>query len=84
MGTKADPGRFDGYGKAEDDEPVFTLLGRDPAAPKLIRAWVEHHRDAKTDGTQLMEALGVADDMEKYLMARNSRPQPPVLEVEND
>jgi len=79
MGTKAAPGRFDGYGKAEDDEPVFTLLGRDPVAPKLIREWVRHHQDAKTDGTQLMEALDVADQMERYLIDRNRRPQLPVI-----
>lgn len=82
MGTKAEPGRFDGYGKAENDEPVFTLLGRDPAGPKLIREWVRHHQDAKTDGTQLMEALEVADAMERYRMERNARPQAPVLETD--
>ena len=25
--------------KPRDDEPYFTLLGRDPAAPHLLRAW---------------------------------------------
>lgn len=84
MGTKAEPGRFDCYGKAEDDEPIFTLLGRDPTAPKLIRAWVEYHRNAKTDGTKLMEALGVADEMDRYRMERNARPQAPVLEIGED
>lgn len=82
MGTKAEPGRFDCYGKAEADEPIFTLLGRDPAAPKLIRDWVHHHQDAKTDGAKLLEALAVADDMERYLMERNARPQPPTIETE--
>jgi hypothetical protein len=27
--------------KAEDDEWLFILLGRDPAAPAAVRAWVE-------------------------------------------
>jgi hypothetical protein len=81
MGTKQDPSRFDGYGKAEPDEPVFTLIGRDPAAPALIREWVRHHQNAKTDGTQLMEALAVADEMDRWRMERASRPQPPVIET---
>lgn len=83
MGTKAEPGRFDGYGKAEPDEPIFTLLGRDPAAPKLIRAWVFEHQNAKTDGVQLMEALAVADEMDQYLIARNKRVTAPVIETED-
>lgn len=39
MSTKDDPSQFDAYAKAESDEPVFTLLGRDPMAPALIEAW---------------------------------------------
>lgn len=82
MGTKSEPGRFDCYGKAKDDEPIFVLLARDPAAPKLIRAWVQHHQDAKTDGAKLMEALDVADQMERYLIKLNSQPQPPIISTE--
>lgn len=80
MGTKSEPSRYDGYGKAEPNEPVFTLIGRDPAAPGLIRAWVLHHQNAKTDGAQLMEALSVADEMDRYRMERDKRPSPPVIE----
>lgn len=25
--------------KTKEDEPFFTLLGRDPAAPHIVRAW---------------------------------------------
>ena len=39
MSNKSDPSQFDAYAKAEDDEPVFTLLARDPVAPPLIEAW---------------------------------------------
>ncbi|MGL5735484.1 MAG: hypothetical protein ACRCYS_11510 [Beijerinckiaceae bacterium] len=42
--TKAEPGPFDAMEKARDDEPVFTLLGRDPDAPDTIKAWVERRR----------------------------------------
>jgi hypothetical protein len=39
MSNKSDPSAFDAYAKAEEDEPVFTLLARDPVAPALIEAW---------------------------------------------
>ena len=39
MGTKDQPSRFDCYDKAEPEEPLFTLLGRDPLAPPLVEAW---------------------------------------------
>jgi hypothetical protein len=39
LGTKLKPGKFDCYEKAEPDEPMFTLLARDPTAPLLIRIW---------------------------------------------
>ena len=83
MGTKSEPGRFDCYGKAEPDEPIFTLLARDPAAPRLIRDWVRYHQDAKTDGAKLLEALAVADDMDRYRMERDARPKPPVISAED-
>ena len=70
MGTKSEPGRFDCYGKAAVDEPIFVLLARDPAAPELIRAWVRKHQELGTDGMKLMEAMSVADSMEHYRMNR--------------
>ncbi len=39
MSSKNDPSQFDAYSKAEENEPVFTLLARDPIAPPLIEAW---------------------------------------------
>lgn len=39
MGTKSNPGDFDCYAKAEPDEPIFVLLGRDRHAPTLIWLW---------------------------------------------
>lgn len=41
MGTKADPGPRDCHALAEDDEPLFTLLARDPLAPMLVESWVQ-------------------------------------------
>lgn len=39
MGTKRNPGQFDCYAAALDDEPMFILLGRDPLAPLLVGLW---------------------------------------------
>lgn len=39
MGTKRNPGKYDCYAKAEPDEPMFTLLARDPMAAHLVRIW---------------------------------------------
>ena len=41
MGTKNNPGNFDCYGNAEDDEPMFILLARDSLAPILVRLWAD-------------------------------------------
>lgn len=39
MGTKNNPGRFDCYGNAEPDEPMFILLARDTSAPRVVEEW---------------------------------------------
>lgn len=53
--------------KAFGDEMTFVLLGRDPAAPKAIRAWVQERirlgKNLRTDG-QITEALACAHTME--------------------
>jgi hypothetical protein len=54
--------------KARDDERLFVLLARDPAAPVAIRAWVnERLRLGKNapDDAQIIEALDCADRMER-------------------
>lgn len=54
-------------GHAHPDEMVFVLIGRDPAAPVAVRAWVAERlrlgKNAETD-PQVVEALRVADTME--------------------
>ncbi len=39
MGTKQNPGQFDCYANAADDEPMFVLLARDKHAPTLVWLW---------------------------------------------
>jgi len=53
-------------GSAHPEEMVFVLLGRDPAAPAAIRAWVEERlRIGKNrpGDAQIREALACADTM---------------------
>lgn len=71
MGTKNDPGRFDCYTAAEDDEPMFVLLARDPIASVLVELWA-HIREMNTlaagsdDTDKCAEAHGCAADMERW------------------
>jgi hypothetical protein len=39
MGTKENPGQYDAYKKADPDEQMFTLIGRDRMAPSLVDLW---------------------------------------------
>jgi hypothetical protein len=62
--------------RAKDDEWTFVLLGRDPAAPLAIRAWVaERIRLAKNDlkDAQIVEALACAREMESYADGRRDK-----------
>jgi hypothetical protein len=64
MGTKTNPGQFDCYAKAHPDEPVFTLLGRDPSAAQLVHEWAAlRERD-------IAMGLKPQEDMEKVAEAR--------------
>ena len=80
MGTKANPGSYDCYGAADDDEPLFTLRARDPLAPVLVKLWVELRKMTRHGHTVLSpdrtreiekqrEALRCASDMEAWRKA---------------
>lgn len=62
MGTKNDPGKFDCYSRAEPDEPMFVLLGRDPAAAALVLLWMRFRSD--DDPEKLREAEVCAEAMQ--------------------
>jgi len=62
--------------KARDDERLFVLLARDPAAPIAIRAWVaERIRIGKNvpEDPQIVEAIDYADRMERERVAVGTR-----------
>lgn len=84
MGTKNSPSRFDAMGKAEPDEPYFVLLGRDHSAAELVRQWATKRHAEGDDGEVVMEALGIANEMDKFNMAYHARVTPPVVNPEQD
>lgn len=73
MGTKNQPGKFDCYKNALPDEPMFTLLARDPSAPALVEQWGrqreaeirEGKRPASDEGA-VAEAYGCATAMTEW------------------
>lgn len=66
MGTKNAPGKFDCYSKAEPDEPMFVLLGRDPIGCLLVTMWVDVARRLGKDPEKIEEARQCADAMRVY------------------
>ncbi len=66
MGTKLKPGKFDCYDKAEQDEPMFVLLARDPLAPVLVRIWATLREQLHGDAEKIAEGRQCADDMDTW------------------
>jgi hypothetical protein len=61
------------WNKAEPDEPIFVLLGRDPAAKIAIDAWInERIRIGKNDigDPQIVEAHAAMWGMHRYAEQR--------------
>jgi len=93
MGTKANPGPFDCYVLARDDEPMFTVIARDPMMPVLVRLWADIQLAGMASGhvpddqvgrecEKVAEALKVARDAEAWREAHviTNPPQPPSIE----
>ncbi len=67
MGSKNNPGKFDCIAKAEPDEPMFVLLGRDPAAPLTIAFWIGIRKwSGKNEPDVLGEAASCASAMMQW------------------
>lgn len=66
MGTKLNPGRFDCYSNAKDDEPMFVLLARDPLAPILVRLWAMLREHLAGNPSKVQEARDCAVSMEMW------------------
>ena len=80
MATKEKPSPFDAYSRAENDEPYFTLLARDPIAATLVRQWASaQHARGLLDSSKTFEALEIANEMDKWRTEYDARPKPPVI-----
>lgn len=66
MGTKNAPAPNDCYHKAEPDEPLFTLLARDPEAPAVVRYWAMLRASREGFSEKIAEALRCADAMDEW------------------
>jgi hypothetical protein len=73
MGTKLNPGRFDCYARALPNEPMFTLLARDPSAPFIIDQWAKQRTAdiaqgicPDSDGEKVKEAYECAERMRAW------------------
>src|SRR5574340_580602 len=66
MGTKDSPSKFDCYSRAEPDEPMFVLLGRDVAGASIVRMWAATREAMGEDPEKIAEALACADAMEAW------------------
>jgi len=70
MGTKSEPGAFDCYGKAAEDEPIFTLRANDPLASMIVHMWADAYRTAgNVDPAKLSEARECANSMIRWRKA---------------
>lgn len=70
MGTKNDPGKFDCYKAAEPDEPMFVLLGRDPAAAAAVILWVKLRQflGESLDSPKMQEALACSTALNRWAL----------------
>jgi hypothetical protein len=68
MATKNNPGTFDCYEKAEPDEPMFVLLGRDPCAYPALLEWIAIRMELgqSTTDPQIVEARKCARAMAEW------------------
>jgi hypothetical protein len=71
MANKMHPGMFRCYEAALPDEPMFVILGRDPAGPATLEFWAnERHRQGKTtdpdDNSRIGGSLREADEMRDW------------------
>lgn len=88
--TKTHPGMFRCYEAALPDEPMFVILGRDPAGPATLEFWAnERNRQGKTtnpdDNARIGAALREADEMrdwrKKIMDHANETGEPPAWKL---
>jgi hypothetical protein len=70
MGTKRNPGPFDCYERAETDEPMFHLLGRDRHAPALVELWAAMREKEGEPVAVVENARDIAAQMRTWAQAK--------------
>lgn len=65
MGTKNNPGSFDCHAAADPDEPLFTLLARDPLACYMVRIWAAVRSSDPETAIRTFEVM-MAREMPQY------------------
>lgn len=69
MSTKANPSPNDCYLKAEPEEPLFTLLGRDPTAPFVVIFWAKMRTLAGLSTPEhVAEAMATSEELRDWAM----------------
>jgi len=69
-----DKGNHDCLAKRRPDEPMFILLGRDPDAWQIVRAWANRRLAAGGDPEHCMMGLRTANAMRDYAADPANRP----------
>ena len=89
MGTKNNPGLYDCYEAAKDDEPMFTFLARDICAPPSILMWCLQRAKMIMDGKKpgsdiekIEEAYECAKCMAIYKGEKDASCDPLIAQVE--
>jgi hypothetical protein len=72
MSTKANPGKYDCYDRADPEEPIFVLRANDPLAPEIVREWARSYSKSCLDPKKFASALDCANQMEEWWLKRNS------------
>jgi hypothetical protein len=69
LGNKSNPSKYDCYSRAEPDEPVFVLLGRDPVASLLVAEWARlRDKLRNTEEEAIAEARECAFAMQQWAL----------------
>ena len=66
MGTKQNPDKFNCHAAAAEDEPIFTLLARDPDAPLIVEIWALMRDARKGLSERADNARAVAQQMREW------------------
>lgn len=89
MSSKLNPGDYDCYAKAEPDEPMFILLGRDRDASTMVKMWAFLRMEQiamglrpESDRAQVSEAMRCATEMEIWARDRRNKEAQAALEYD--